>query len=193
MDTQNIFIKNMVCHRCEIVVQSIVDDLGLPVSWVQMGEVLFAQALDDAQFSAFESQLKQVGFEVVQSRREQLVEQITVEILHYMNNGLALENLRMSEYLSARLGYEYRYLSSLFSSAKEMSIERFAIVKRVEMIKELMFVDNLSLSQIASQLGYSSPAHMSNQFKKETGYSPGAYRRQYSNSSRVSIDHLNIV
>lgn len=191
MNTDTLFIKNMVCHRCTIMLESIIDKLHLPSANISMGQVMFCEPLTSCQEIHLDEQLQAVGFEVILDKREQLVDAIKRAVMEYVNQGLIEQKL--SEYLSLKLGYEYRYLGREFAACESQGIERFLIAYKIERVKELMFVDQLSLTEIAYELNYSSLAHMSAQFKKSTGYSPGDYRRQQCIKSRIPHDQLIII
>lgn len=193
MSNQSIYIKGMVCHRCEMVVEYICKDLMLREAGIEMGRVIFEKSLNDKQYEQFTLRLMNAGFSVVMNKKNQLIEQIKSEVITYIDRCLSLEGINMSEYLSSRTGYDYSYISGVFSRDQNMSIERYVIANKIERIKELMYVDKLNLSQISYELGYSSPAHMSTQFKRETGMSPGAYRQKYDMRSRVPLDEIKIM
>lgn len=191
MKTEWIHIKNMVCDRCIMVVSSIVTELELPVISVGMGQVAFSCPLTKEQMSLLNEKLALVGFEQMMDKREQLLESIKDKIISYVN--CKKDNQPLSEYLSSSLGYDYNYISAVFSSAENMSIERYLITHKVEKIKELMFVGHMSLTEIAYQLGYSSLPHMSTQFKKVTSCTPSLYRKRNDINSRKSLDNLNVM
>jgi len=191
MNTETLYIKNMVCHRCTMMLESIIDRLQLPRANISMGQVMFAQPLSACQESKFDEQLQAVGFEMLTNKREQLVDAIKRGVIDYVNQGLTEHNL--SEYLSENLSYEYSYLSRVFSASEGHGIERLLIAYKVERVKELMFVDQLNLTEIAYELGYSSLSHMSTQFKKFTGCSPSQFRRQKCVKSRIPLDQLKII
>jgi len=191
MDTGTLFIKNMVCHRCTIMLETIIDKLQLPSANISMGQVVFSRPLTSCQEMHLDEQLQAVGFEVITDKREQLVDAIKRAVMDYVNQGLIEQKL--SEYLSLKLGYEYRYLGREFATCEGQGIERFVIAYKIERVKELMFVDKLSLTEIAYELNYSSLAHMSAQFKKSTGYSPGHYRQKKCIKSRIPHDQLKII
>ena len=191
MKTEWIYIKNMVCDRCIMVVNSIVSELELPVISIGMGQAAFSRPLTKEQMRSLNEKLSLVGFVQIMDKREQLIESVKDKILNYVICKKDSQNL--SEYLTSSLGYDYNYISTAFSSAENMSIERYFITHKVEKIKELMFVGHMSLTEIAYQLGYSSLPHMSSQFKKVTSYTPSLYRKHNDVSSRKSLDNLNII
>lgn len=171
-----IYIKHMVCSRCKMVVQGELEKAGLTPLSVSLGEVDVKEELSPEALRALDQALRSFGFEVIADQKGRIIEKIKnaiVELVHYGAEGA---DLRLSEFLSSRLHYEYSYLSGLFSEVQEMTIEKYLIAQRIERAKELLSYGELTLSAIALQLGYSSPAYLSSQFKKHTGLSPSAYK-----------------
>lgn len=171
-------IKNMVCHRCRMVVTAELEKLGLhPVS-VTLGEaVLEEDTLPEATKRALESALEQAGFELMDDKKSQLLEQIKtfiIETVHYQDEP-SRENF--SQLLSRHLHHDYSYLSKLFSEVEGTTIEQYLIHQKIEKVKELLHYKELALSQIAFDLGYSSTAHLSAQFKKLTGLTPTQFKQ----------------
>lgn len=168
----------MVCYRCKMVVKSELEKLGLHPLTIELGEVVIEEkALTKAQQDELADALTAVGFELIDDKRSKLVEQIKtliINILHYQDE---LPRKKFSEIISQNLHHDYSYLSNLFSQVEGITIEQFIINQRIEKVKELLIYGELSLSQIAFQLGYSSPAHLSNQFKKLTGLTPSGFKR----------------
>jgi transcriptional regulator len=132
--------------------------------------------------------LEQVGFELIDDQRSVLVEQIRTAVLDYVGDRALMEKWKLSAYLSDRLAKSYTLLSSAFSAARGMTIERFFILQKVERAKELLIYDELTMSEIAFRLNYSSPAHLSGQFKQVTGLSPSEFKRL--GGTRHSLDQL---
>ena len=192
MCEQSIFIKNMVCDRCVLVVREVVSDLGLVAENVNMGSIKLEKALAYESACELEIKLSALGFELIKDKRSLLVEEIKILIIEYVNRSMSYENIKLSEYISENLHYDYNYLTGVFSMVEKISIEKYLICHKVEKIKELMFVENLSLTEIAYDLGYSSLAHMSAQFKKVTGCSPSYYRKIYDINSRQTLDKMKI-
>lgn len=192
MCEQSIFIKNMVCDRCVLVVRRVVNDLGLDAENINMGIIKLVKALTYEQTCELERKLSALGFELIKDKRSLLVEEIKIRIIEYVNQSMVHGNIKLSQYLNERLRYEYNYLSSAFSMIENISIEQYIISHKVEKVKELMFVENLSLTEIAYELGYSSLAHLSAQFKKATGCSPSYYRKCNDINSRQALDKMKI-
>lgn len=183
------YIKNMVCNRCKTAVQNEFEKIGVhPVS-IELGEVEIAEEITLQQLSELENSLKQIGFELIDDKKSRLIEQIKTEIIRLVHHSEAIENTNLSNILSDKLHYEYNYLSNLFSEVEGTTIEKYLISQRIEKVKELLVYDELSLSEIANQLGYSSTAYLSSQFKKTTGLTPTFYK-SLKEAKRRNIDEL---
>ncbi len=179
-----LFIKNMVCARCKWVVKKVFQEQGIVPISVGLGEVETHENLKPEQIRQLAEALDEHGLELLEDRQSRLVSQIKSAIVELVqaSDGERQENL--SDYLTGRLHQEYTYLSSLFSLVEGTTIEKFHIAQRIERAKELLVYDELTLQEIAWKLGYSTAAHLSNQFKKVTGLTPthfksvGAARRK---------------
>ncbi|MBB1150200.1 MULTISPECIES: AraC family transcriptional regulator [unclassified Myroides] len=184
-----LYIKNMVCHRCTLMVQNEIEALGLKSTSIKLGEVELEQELSTAQRIALTQRLEALGFALIDDKKSQLIAQIKttiVELVHYQNNEL---QMNLSDYLSQKLGHDYNYLSSLFSEVEGKTIEKYFIAQKIEKIKELLVYDELSLSEIAHRLNYSSVAYLSNQFKKVTGLTP-SYFKKIRDNKRKPLDEV---
>ena len=167
----------MVCNRCIKVVADILMDLGIGYKSVLLGEVLLTAEPSDAEKQQLLQRLQNEGFDVIDTRRSRLVERIKQLILKRIAGGLDEPSDNLSQYLTQHLHLEYSYLSNLFSSVESLTIEKFYIAQKIEKVKELLVYDELSLSEIAYRLGYSSVQHLSNQFKKVTGLTPSHFKQ----------------
>ncbi len=171
-----IHIKNMVCDRCLWVVKNELEQLGLHPTAVRLGEVDLPAHLSEAEKNQLNQHLVQFGFELIDDKRSRLIGQIKsviIELVHQRNNDL---KTNLSSYLSEKLHHDYTYLSNLFSEVEGTTIEKYVIAQKIERVKELLVYDELTLSEIAHQLHYSSVAHLSNQFKKVTGLTPSHFK-----------------
>lgn len=169
-------IKNMVCPRCVMAVEQILDRMSIPYHEVSIGTVHIKRSLTEDEVSNFDKELSQIGFEILKERKQKLIEEIKIALLEIVNSES--ENAwKTSSFLSERFNLEYSYLSNLFSEQQGESIEKYLIKLKVEKVKELLGYD-ATLAEIASQMQYSSIAHLSSQFKKTTGISPSEYRKQ---------------
>lgn len=187
-----IYVKNMVCNRCIFVVEEQLKILAIPVSSVTLGEVDFGNYnLDTRQYEKLKDLLGSFGFEILDNKTSQLVGKVKSLLIGYVQHELNEPNkLNISEYLKNKLHYDYNYLSNLFSSISGFTIEHYIIQLKIEKVKELLFYNELTLSEIAFEMGYSSVAHLSNQFKKETGLTPSYFKKLKDVRKRQSLDKL---
>lgn len=172
-----LFIKNMVCNRCIMAVQNELDKLGLVVQKIKLGEVTLGEELPKQDKEYLDKSLTALGFELIDDRKSQTIEKIKtviIDLVHHQNNDTPS---RLSDILSSELQHDYNYLSSLFSEVEGTTIEKYFIAQKIEKVKELLVYDELSLSEIAFRLNYSSVAYLSNQFKKVTGLTPSHFKK----------------
>lgn len=172
-----LYIKNMVCDRCRMAVEQLLQRHKVAFDRVELGKAVLPRPLTDDQLTHLRHDLEQVGFELIDDHRSVLVEQIRTAVLDYVADRTLMEKWKLSAFLSDRLAKSYTLLSSAFSAARGMTIERFFILQKVERAKELLIYDELTMSEIAFRLNYSSPAHLSGQFKQITGMSPSDFKR----------------
>lgn len=179
----------MVCIRCEMVVKSELEKLGLKYISVKIGEVEILEDFTREQREQFNIALKKSGLELLDDKKSMLVEKIKnviIEIVHYKEDQI---KVNLSEYLSEKLNYDYTYLANLFSEVKGTTIEQFFIAHRIEKVKELLVYDELNLTEIAEKLHYSSVAHLCKQFKKVTGLTPSHFKL-LKNKRRGKLDDV---
>jgi len=175
---KKLFIKNMVCNRCIMAVESELNKLNLKPVSVILGEAIVETEPDPVTLEKLRQDLQEVGFELIDDKKSRLVEQIKTEIISYIHYDKEVEGyVNFSDHLSRTLKHEYSYLSNLFSSVVGTTIEKYIILQRIEKVKELLVYGELTLSEIAWKTGYSSVQHLSNQFKKIIGMSPTAYKK----------------
>jgi AraC-like DNA-binding protein len=191
---KHLYIKHMVCRHCLKSVKKILESLGIEIETLQLGEVQVRQALGNVQIEQLRQALWEEGFELIDDKKTQLIEQIkaiVIEEVHQSTESPSRKPLHQnfSDYLQERLGVEYNYLSHLFSSVEGRSIEKYLIAQKVERIKELLFYNELTLSEIAWQMNYSSVQHLSSQFKKVTGLSPSEFKKQ-KNKKRKPLNSV---
>ena len=182
-----LLVKNMVCPRCISAVKSILVSEGFTVKSVTLGEVETEESLSDEERQCLAEKLQEIGFELLDDPRSQLVEQIRIAVQQWVR--MNEERPKLSDYLSRHLNKDYSTMSKLFSEVRGITIERFSILHRIEYAKELMCYSQLSTSEIAYRLGYSSPAHLSSQFKQVTGMTPKEFR-EMGKHDRTSLDAL---
>lgn len=170
-------IKNMVCPRCIATVEKIFNELNIEIKSVQLGEAHTSVDISETQKLQLEEQLLNNGFELLKDNNSKLIGEIKsliVNQIHYSREPL---KVNFSTLLSEKLNHEYTSLSKLFSSVEGITIERFILKQKIERVKELIFYNQLTLSEIAFHMDYSSVAHLSAQFKKETGMSPTEFKK----------------
>jgi len=171
-----IYIQNMVCMRCKMVVKSELDKLGLHYGKVELGEVEIMEDISTQQLDSLGFSLKESGLELMNDKKSILVEKIKtliIELVHYNDDQI---KINLSDYLSEKLNYNYTYLANLFTEVKGTTIEQFVIAHKIEKVKELLVYHDLNLTEIAWKLHYSSVAHLSNQFRKMTGLTPTQFK-----------------
>jgi len=159
-----------------------------PVS-VELGEVEIAEELTKDGLEALNISLKHLGFELIDNRKGKIIEKIKVELINFLQHSDEHREVNLSGFLSNEVHYDYTYLSNLFSEVEGTTIEKYFISLKIEKVKELLMYDELSLSQIADMLGYSSAAYLSGQFKKITGLTPSFYK-SLKEHKRKNIDEL---
>ena len=185
-----LLVKNMVCTRCILTVKEILMNTFISYQKVVLGEIHLDEQLQDDKRHALNENLIRVGFELIDNHTSSLIEKIKRQIILKARNEAGQENrLKLSIYLSSKLNYEYTHLSSLFSTVEGRTIENFFIDQRIERAKELLVYGQMTLSQIAVELNYSSGAHLSSQFKNVTGLTPSHFK-SIGAVRRKSIDKV---
>ncbi len=182
-------IKNMVCNRCKILVKDELIKFGLHPTSIELGDVEIREELTGKRKDKLNKVLQSFGFDLIDDKKSRLIEKIKntiVELVHYSDEQL---KTNFSEHISKKLHHDYSYLSNLFSEVEVTTIEKYFIAQKIEKVKELLKYDELSLSEIADRLNYSSTAYLSNQFKKQTGLTPSFYKSLKQNK-RQNIDDL---
>ena len=167
----------MVCNRCIKAVSGLLCDLQIEHGPVLLGEVSLPQELSEDKKVILQQRLQDEGFELIDNKKSRIIERTKRLILDRINGELDEASDNLSHYLSAQLHLDYPYLSTLFSSIEGITIEKYYIAQKIEKAKELLVYDELSLSEIAYKLGYSSVQHLSNQFKKVTGLTPSHFKQ----------------
>lgn len=172
-----LYIKNMVCDRCKMVVKNEIENLGYSLVKVELGEIELNQEITDIQKKDIKLNLEKFGFEVIDDKRSRIIELIKNKLIDLVQNKNADLDKNLSIFLSENLNQDYSKLSNLFSEIEGVSIEKYFINLKIEKVKELIIYDELSFSEIADLLNYSSVAHLSNQFKKITGFTPTHFKQ----------------
>ena len=184
-----LFIKNMVCSRCRMAVRNELEKAGIPFSAVELGEVEISGKTTPTQLKQLEKGLNELGFELIDDKKSRIIEKIKNHVIQLVHHSDTLLKTNLSDYLADKLHYDYTYLSNLFSAIENTTIEKYYITQRIEKIKELLVYDEMSLSEIADKLGYSSGAYLSAQFKKVTGLTPSHYKA-LKEHKRKNIEEL---
>ena len=186
-----ILIKNMVCDRCKMAIEDVLAGLDLVPASVHLGEVDLGEAiLEGEQLEQFCEKIEALGFELINDKKTRLIENIKKTVIALAQQQAGIEKLKLSEYLSNRLFHDYTHLSNLFSTVEGVTIEQYFINQKIEKTRELLVYDELTLTEIADRLGYSSVAHLSRQFKKVTGMTPSQFKQLRDGSQRRSLDKV---
>lgn len=167
-----IFIKNMVCIRCKIIVKDEITRLGWHPVNVELGTAILQENLSNEELQQLDKILRKSGLELIDSKKSFLYEKVkhvVIDMVHYSDEP---SNITFSDYLSDTLHYDYTYLSNLFAEIHGSTLEHYIIAHKIEKVKEMLVYQGLSLTAIAEKMGYCSVAHLSAQFKKTTGLTP---------------------
>lgn len=167
----------MVSLRCKLFVKSELEKMGLHYTSIELGMIEIKEDISESQKQELKSNLAIAGLELLDDKKSILIDKIKnliIEVIHYSDT---LPKVNYSDYIADKLNYDYTYLSNLFSEVKGITIQHFIIKHKIEKVKELILYEELNLTEIAYKLNYSSVAHLSNQFKKVTGYTPSYYKK----------------
>jgi AraC-like DNA-binding protein len=184
-----LYIRYMVSLRCKMVVKEELKKLGLWYVFVNLGAIEILGDLNEEQRKQLKTNLLKSGLELLDDKRSILIERIknvVIEMIHYSEE---LPKINFSDFISQKIGYDYTYLSNIFSEVKGITLQQYIIIHRIERVKELLLYDELSLTEISYRLQYSSVAHLSNQFKKVTGLTPSFYK-QLKQKRRGNLENL---
>lgn len=192
MKRKTLHIKNMVCNRCIKVVKEEMEKLNYGVEKIELGEVVISSDKDKFNLEKIKEALEENGFELFDSRNANIIERIKILIINSIHHQSieSFSDNNLSKEIVGETGLSYQYVSSLFSSTEGITIEKFIISQKIEKVKELLVYDELTLSEIAYNLGYSSVQHLSNQFKKITGLTP-TYFKRLKEKKRKPLDKIN--
>ena len=184
-----ISVRNMVCPRCIMAVQQILNRLHIKAESVKLGKIELSEPLTQKASLELKQELENIGFGWIENKQQKIAEQIKNAIIHLIRNEEKLGKVNLSSYLSDICHSDYSSISKLFSECEGITIERYFIMQKIERVKELLSYDELSISEIADRLNYSSIAHLSTQFKSITGVTPTQFK-QRGNIVRNSIDKI---
>jgi len=184
----------MVCERCCLAVSNVLESHNLNYESISLGEIDFANIygskLNSEIYSELQTNLEQLGFLILNDQKSKLIENVKIICLEYIDKVESLDGQKLSKYLSEKTQLEYNYVSNLFSIVEGITIEKYFIRLRVEKVKELLVYAEMSTGEIAFHLGFSNVAHLSSQFKKQTGLTPGHFRSLKTEKLRFPLDNL---
>lgn len=172
-----------------MVVKDELEKLGYKPVNVSLGEVTLDKEISKEERNTIEKVLEPIGFELIDDKKSRIIEKIKniiIDIVHQQDGEMKTS---LSDVLSSKLHHDYNYLSNLFSDVEGTTIEKYFIAQKIERVKELLVYDELSLSEIAFRLNYSSVAYLSNQFKKVTGLTPSHFK-QIKEEKRKPLDKV---
>ena len=172
-----------------MTVEDLFNSLHVPFSKVSLGEVEILRKLTKDELNNIEAGLNKAGFELIETRVNKIIDDIKLALMEYLNLGMESQQTKLSSFITKKIPYDYSYLSDLFSSIEGKTIEQFFILQRIEKVKELLVYDQLSLTEISYQTGFSSVHHLSSQFKKVTGLTPSHFKK-IGAAKRKSLDSI---
>lgn len=190
IETRIFYLKNMNSSCCIRLIRYVIEQLGAEAGYIKLGEVSLSWDSGKLSEQEISSALEKNGFPVLKDKEQQLIEKIktsVIELIHLSDNKSSI--IRNSDYLVDKTGYSYQHLSSIFSQHENITLERFIILHKIEKVKELLDYDELTLSEIAWQMGYSSVQYLSAQFKKITGITVSEFKNG-NHSIRNSLDGI---
>ena len=183
-------IKNMVCGRCIKSVTSVFERNGIVPNSVELGVVYLKDNMNAETKQKVQEELRIEGFEMLDDQKAKVVDQVKAAIIELVHYGELDEmNKKLSNFLAEKLHKDYNYLSSLFSSVENTTIEQYFILQKIEKVKEWLVYNEYTLSEMAYKMGYSSVAHLSGQFKKVTGFTPSQFK-QLKEHNRKPLDKV---
>lgn len=188
--SETLYLKNMVCSCCKLLIKEKFEELGIIVNDISMGKAVIQHPVKRISQETISDMLNKYGFELVFSREDRIVEEIKIaiiELIHHMNNADSV--VRKSDYIVEKLGLSYQYLSKIFSEHQHQTIEKYIILQKIERIKSMIDAEELTLSEIAYMMDYSSVQYLSNQFKTITGITVSQYKES-DRSSKIGIDQI---
>ena len=184
-----LIVRYMVCNRCKVAVNGVMEELGIQPTRIDLGEVELPDPVSPALLEQIREGLRKTGLELIDDKHAMLVEQIKsiiVTLIHHTSEPL---RINFSDYLSEKLDYNYTYLSNLFSDIVGTTIEHYIVMHKIERVKELILYDDLNITEIADLMHYSSVAHLSRQFKQITGLTP-TFFRSLKDKRRKSLNDI---
>lgn len=190
MEKMTLHIRNMVCDRCEMVIETALQALGLQVDHIQLGKAEVTRAGDKPTMQEIEKEMKRFNFGLIKDDDSILVESVKTTLIQWVESGnLETDDTSLSAHLAKKLAKSYASISRVFSRKEEITIEKYFIRLKIEKAKELVQYGNLSFSEIAYQLGYKNLQHLSRQFKQITGMSMSEYQK-LQEPDRMALDQV---
>lgn len=185
-----LIVKNMVCPRCISAVEQILHDLQIKFVFVRLGEIELKDDLNKKGLTEFSNELQKVGFELLDDAKSQLIDKVKTLLIEKVQEENIGDHFTLNKFLSKKIFKDYSSISKLFSQIEGITIEQFFLLQKIEKIKERLIYNELSLSEIAVTLGYSSTQHLSGQFKRLTGMTPTEFKNLTS-PHRKAIDNIS--
>ena len=176
------FDYNTVCKK---VLEDKLGNLDLRYRIIAFGEVEFLEKIPSEKMKLLKKDLEEYGITIIENQKTVLIEKIKETIMEMVSSDEPL-NVKASVYLSEKLSHSYGYLSNLFSEITFSSIENYIMLQKIERAKSLIIKDNLTLTEVAYKLNYSSVAHLSTQFKNITGITPSQFQRIISKRREIA-------
>ncbi|HSF90038.1 MAG TPA: AraC family transcriptional regulator [Saprospiraceae bacterium] len=184
-----IYVKNMACESCKVVVKDALEELDISTVKIELGEIETKEDLTDEEKKEFSNKIKKAGLELLEKKQGVLIEKIRQVMVDYVYKSDAKPNIKFSVLLSEELNHSYTYLANFFSEVEATTIEQYIIALKIERIKELIIFGDDTFSEIAHKLHYSSIAHLSAQFKKATGLTPSHFKA-LKQKRRITIQNI---
>ncbi len=171
-------VKNMVCNRCIKVIKNELNNNGFEIESIELGKIVFETSISEEDRIKIENILMKEGFELLEDRESKIINQVKTLIINHVHYGREKPyHQNFSDFLSSNIGIDYSAISKLFSIIEGRTIENYIIEQKIERTKELLVYNELTISEISYDLGYSSPQHLSRQFKQVTGMTPTVFKK----------------
>jgi AraC family transcriptional regulator len=184
-----IFIKNMVCNRCILIVRQELGKLGMEATEIGLGEVSLVKKPSKARIGVLKKRLHELGFELIEDEKRRIIEKVKTTIIEKIREGNIGEHFSIGKFIAKSFQKDDGSIGRLFSGVESITIEQYFILQKIEKVKEWLAYDELTLSEIAWKLGYSSVAHCSAQFKKVTGLTPTHFK-SLGHKRRIPLDRI---
>ena len=180
----------MVCPRCKMAVETILNEVGMDYVYVELGEVLLQYPPSEEELNEFIKRIENIGFELLDDQKKMMIEKVKSLLIELAQQGEIDEHFALGEYITNNINKEYSGISKLFTQLESITLEQYFILQKIEKAKEWLVYNEYSLSEISYKLGYSSVGYLSNQFKKITGLTPSAFKANHK-GLRKTLDKVN--